>query len=90
MIEMMTEKSTNPRVLVGRVVTKKHRTVTVLVTRQVKEQLYGKYVRRTSKIHADDPENKCQKGDLIKIIESAPVSKTKLWVLGGILEKTAE
>ena len=64
----------------GRVVSNKmDKTITVLVERQVKHALYGKYMRRSTKLHAHDAENACKEGDLVRIAECAPMSKTKNW-----------
>ena len=66
----------------GRVVSNKmDKTVTVLVERQVKHQLYGKYIRRSTKLHAHDAENACQMGDTVRVAECAPISKTKRWTV---------
>ncbi|MBD3647500.1 MAG: 30S ribosomal protein S17 [Pseudomonadales bacterium] len=72
----------------GRVVSNKmDKTITVLVERQVKHPLYGKYIKRSRKIHAHDPENQCQEGDLVTIEETRPISKTKAWKLSSIDRK---
>ena len=75
----------------GRVVSNKmDKTVTVLVERQVKHALYGKYIRRSTKLHAHDAENACKEGDLVRIAECAPMSKTKNWRVVEILTRAAE
>ena len=58
---------------------KMDQTVTVMIERKIKHPLYGKYVKKSTKIHAHDPDNKCQQGDLVKIAECRPISKTKSW-----------
>ena len=58
---------------------KRNKTVTVLVERKVKYPLYGKYIKRSSKLHAHDEDNACHEGDLVRIEEVAPISKTKNW-----------
>jgi small subunit ribosomal protein S17 len=64
----------------GRVVSNKmHKTVTVLIERRVKHPLYGKFVTRSTKVHAHDEENACKEGDLVRIVECRPLSKTKNW-----------
>ncbi len=64
----------------GRVVSNKmNKTVTVLVERQVKHALYGKYIRRSTKLHAHDEDNACNEGDLVRVTECRPMSKTKNW-----------
>ena len=75
----------------GRVVSNKmDKTVTVLVERHVKHALYGKYIRRSSKLHAHDADNACQMGDLVRIVECAPMSKTKNWRVVEVLAHAAE
>jgi len=76
------------RTLVGRVVSDKmDKTVTVLVERRVKHPLYGKVLRRTSKVKAHDEQNAAGTGDLVLIHETRPLSATKRWRLVQILEK---
>ena len=64
--------------------TKMDKTITVLVERRIKHPLYGKYIKRSKKIHAHDEENQCQEGDLVTIEETRPISKTKSWKLSSI------
>lgn len=79
------------RTVEGRVVSNKmEKTVTVLVERQVKHGLYGKYIKRSSKLHAHDEQNACKEGDLVRVIETRPVSKTKNWRVVEILTRAAE
>jgi small subunit ribosomal protein S17 len=63
------------------------KTITVLIERKVKHPLYGKYVKRTTKIHAHDENNECHTGDLVAISECRPISKTKAWKIVKVLEK---
>ena len=73
---------------VGRVVSDKaEKTVTVMLERQVKHPLYGKYIKRSTKVHAHDEENSCGEGDLVTISECRPLSKTKSWRIVEILER---
>jgi small subunit ribosomal protein S17 len=73
-----TEKS--QRTIEGRVVSNKmQKTVTVLLERQVQHPLYGKIVRRSTKVHAHDENNECKEGDVVRIAETRPLSKTKNW-----------
>ena len=73
-----TEKS--GRTVEGRVVSNKmQKTVTVLLERQVQHPLYGKIVRRSTKVHAHDENNECKEGDVVRIAEGRPMSKTKNW-----------
>ena len=75
----------------GRVVSNKmDKTVTVLVERQVKHALYGKYIRRSTKLHAHDADNSCNNGDVVRVAECAPMSKTKNWRVVEILARAAE
>jgi small subunit ribosomal protein S17 len=67
--------------------TKMQKTITVLVERRVKHPLYGKYIRRSRKIHAHDPEGLCQEGDLVTIEETRPMSKSKAWKLRSVDRK---
>ena len=67
---------------------KMDQTVTVLIERKIKHPLYKKYIKKSTKIHAHDPENKCQQGDLVKIAECRPISKTKSWKVVEIVETT--
>ncbi len=87
----MSETSSNPRTLTGRVVSDKmDRTVTVLVERRVRHPLYGKIVRRSTKVHAHDEENSCRVGDTVCVVECRPLSKTKTWRLVEILERAEQ
>ncbi|GAB3313293.1 30S ribosomal protein S17 [Luteimonas notoginsengisoli] len=79
------------RTVEGRVVSNKmDKTVTVLVERQVKHALYGKYIRRSTKLHAHDADNACNEGDVVRVAEIAPMSKTKNWRVIEILSRAAE
>ncbi|KPN71592.1 30S ribosomal protein S17 [Neisseria sp. 83E34] len=78
----------NVRTLLGRVVSDKmDKTVTVLVERKVKHPLYGKVIRRSTKIHAHDEQNQYGIGDIVVIEESRPLSKTKSWTVKKMVEK---
>ena len=85
----MTEaKTSRSRTLVGTVVSdKRDKTVTVLVERRVKHELYGKIVMKSSKYHAHDADGQFKMGDTIEITESRPISKTKNWVATRLIEK---
>ena len=75
----------NPRTLSGTVVSDRmDKTIGVLVERSVKHPVYGKIVRRKSKIHAHDEDNACKVGDFVVIVESKPISKRKSWRLQSI------
>ena len=76
------------RTKTGRVTSNKaDKTVTVMLERQVKHPLYGKYIKRSTKVHAHDEENSCGEGDLVTISECRPLSKTKSWRIVEILER---
>ncbi|MDR7306875.1 MULTISPECIES: 30S ribosomal protein S17 [Rhodoferax] len=87
----MTEaKKSLKRTLIGKVVSdKRSKTVTVLIERRVKHELYGKIVAKTSKYHAHDEKGEYKLGDVIEITESKPISKTKNWVATRLVEKAA-
>ena len=86
----MTEKTKQLRTVEGRVVSNKmNKTVTVLVERQVKHALYGKYLRRSTKLPAHDEENTCNEGDLVRVSECRPLSKTKNWQVVEIITRAA-
>lgn len=76
------------RTLTGIVISNKMRdTIVVLIERLVQHPKYGKFIRRSTKIHAHDPGNKCQERDVVAIRECRPISKTKSWVLVKIKER---
>jgi small subunit ribosomal protein S17 len=76
----MSEQTKAARTIEGRVVSNKmQKTVTVLLERQVQHPLYGKIVRRSTKVHAHDENNECKEGDVVRIAETRPLSKTKNW-----------
>ena len=66
---------------------KADKTITVRIDRRVKHPVYGKIVRRSSKIAAHDERNECREGDVVAIVETRPVSKTKSWRLGRVVER---
>ena len=75
-------RSTNPRILTGVVTSNKaDKTITVKIERKVKHPLYGKVVKRASKVHAHDENNSASIGDIVSVKECRPISKTKTWVL---------
>lgn len=78
----------NTRTLVGRVVSdKRNKTVTVLVERRTKHELYGKIVARSRKYQAHDEQDTYRNGDLVEIAEGRPISKTKSWVVTRLVER---
>ena len=65
------------------------KSITVLVERRVKHPVYGKYITRSTKIHAHDEDNQCKAGDVVTIKETRPISKTKSWALVAVVEQAA-
>ena len=63
------------------------KTITVAVERKVKHPIYGKFVKKTTKFHAHDEKNEAKPGDVVRIMETRPLSKTKRWLLVEIVEK---
>jgi len=66
---------------------KMNKTITVAVERKVKHPIYGKFVKKTTKFHAHDEKDQCTMGDIVKIMETRPLSKTKRWRLVEVVEK---
>ncbi|WP_133511824.1 30S ribosomal protein S17 [Candidatus Thiosymbion oneisti] len=84
----MSEEAKKNRRLTGRVVSNAmDKTITLVVERRVKHPLYGKFIRRSTKIHAHDEANECNPGDLVTVEQCRPLSKTKSWRVMDILEK---
>ena len=76
------------RTFVGKVVSdKRAKTITVLVERRVKHELYGKIIGKSNKYHAHDEKDEYKMGDVVEITESRPISKTKSWVVTRLVEK---
>ena len=63
------------------------KTITVAVERKVKHPIYGKFVKKTTRFHAHDEKNECTIGDIVRIMETRPLSKTKRWRLVEVVEK---
>ena len=79
---------TNVRTLQGTVVSDKmDKSITVAINRFVKHPIYGKYMKRTTKLHAHDENNECASGDVVTIRECRPLTKTKSWTLVKIIER---
>jgi len=86
----MSEQQTNNRTLQGRVISDRmDKTITVLVERRVKHPIYGKFVRRSTKVHAHDENNECHTGDVVVVEQCRPLSKSKTWRLLQIVERAA-
>ncbi len=76
------------RTVQGRVVSNKmDKTITVMVERTVKHPIYGKFIKRSTKLHAHDEANVCNEGDIVTITECRPLSKSKTWMLVDVIEK---
>ena len=87
----MAEAEKTVRTLTGRVVSNKmDKTITVLIERRVKHPIYGKYVKRSTKLHAHDESNQCKIGDKVTIRETRPLAQTKSWALVEIVERAVE
>lgn len=86
----MSEQGNNTRTVTGRVISDKmDKSITVMVERKVPHPLYGKYVKRSTKLHAHDEQNECNMGDTVSIEECRPISKSKSWRLVKVLEKAS-
>ncbi|MDC0603339.1 30S ribosomal protein S17 [Aliiglaciecola sp.] len=82
----MTEQTI--RTVQGRVVSNKmDKSITIAVERKVKHPIYGKFIKRTTKLHAHDETNQCNEGDVVTIRECRPLSKSKNWTLVEIVTK---
>ena len=82
---------TNPRTLSGLVISDRmDKTITVKVERRVKHPVYGKFIRRSTKLHAHDGENECRIGDMVTVVECRPLSKSKTWMLKTIDQRSQE
>lgn len=87
----VTEVVPASRRIVGRVLSSKmDKTITVAVERTVKHPLYGKLLRKTTKLHAHDENNQCHEGDLVAIVETRPISRSKFFRLVEVLESASE
>jgi small subunit ribosomal protein S17 len=85
----MSEKTEVTRTVTGRVVSDKmDKTVTVLIERKVKHPVYGKYIRRSTRLHVHDAENACREGDKVTIEQCRPLSKSKTWRLVDIVGRS--
>jgi len=85
----MSETTETRRTLTGVVVSSRmDKTATVLIERKVKHPIYGKYIRRSSKLHIHDAGNACQEGDQVTIEQCRPLSKSKSWRLVDIVGRS--
>ncbi len=86
----MTSEDKVLRTQIGSVISDRmDKTATVLIERKVKHPLYGKFVKKSTKIHVHDENNECGMGDTVQITECRPLSKTKSWTLVKVLEKAS-
>lgn len=87
---MSEQQTENNRTLQGRVVSDKmDKSVTVAIERRVKHPIYGKFVRKSTKVHAHDENNECQVGDLVVVEQCRPLSKTKSWRFVRLVERAS-
>ncbi len=85
----MSETKAVERTLTGKVVSNsRDKTIAVLVERKVRHPIYKKYIKRSTKVHAHDEKNECGLGDVVRVSESKPFSKTKNWALVEVVEKS--
>ncbi len=85
----MSKSNSVERVLTGKVVSNsRDKTIAVLIERRVRHPIYKKYIKRSAKVHAHDEKNECRLGDVVKVSESKPFSKTKNWALIEVVEKS--
>jgi small subunit ribosomal protein S17 len=86
----MSEQETINRTLIGQVVSDAmDKSITVSVERRVKHPVYGKFLRRSTKVHAHDEANECHVGDTVMVEQCRPLSKTKTWRLVKVLERAS-
>jgi len=89
--ETKTAETKSRRTVVGRVVSDKmDKTVSVAIERLVKHPMYGKYIRRTTKLMAHDENNECKAGDRVAISECRPIAKNKSWRVVDVVERAPE
>ncbi|MCK5382481.1 MAG: 30S ribosomal protein S17 [Gammaproteobacteria bacterium] len=82
----MNDVAATKRTVTGKVISSKmDKSATVLIERKVKHPVYGKYIRRSTKLHIHDADNSCQDGDMVTIEECRPISKTKSWKLVAVV-----
>ena len=83
----MSETTATARTVTGKVISNRmDKSATVMIERKVKHPVYGKYIRRSTKLHVHDAENACQEGDTVVIEQCRPISRTKSWRLVEIVE----
>ena len=86
----MNEQTSANRALQGRVISDKmDKTITVMIERRVKHPIYGKFVRRSTKVHAHDENNECRMGDVVIVEQCRPISRSKKWRFIKLVERPA-
>ncbi|BAO43255.1 30S ribosomal protein S17 [Thiolapillus brandeum] len=84
----MSEQGQTNRTLQGKVISDKmDKSITVQIERRVKHPIYGKFIRRSTKVHAHDENNECRAGDLVVVEQCRPLSKTKKWRFVKLVER---
>jgi len=84
----MSEETKTKRSVTGKVISNKmDKTITVMIERKVKHPVYGKYIKRSTKLHAHDASNECNEGDTVTVVACRPLSKSKKWMLENIVER---
>lgn len=84
----MSEEAKTKRSVTGKVISNKmDKTITVMIERKVKHPVYGKYIKRSTKLHAHDANNECNQGDTVTVVACRPLSKSKKWMLENIVER---
>ncbi|MDH5600257.1 MAG: 30S ribosomal protein S17 [Gammaproteobacteria bacterium] len=84
----MSEETKTKRTVTGKVISNKmDKTITVMIERKVKHPVYGKYIKRSTKLHAHDAGNECNEGDTVTVVACRPLSKSKKWMLENIVER---
>jgi len=87
----MSEEKKVQRTITGRVVSDKmDKSVSVAIERLIKHPVYGKYIRRTTKVMAHDAANECKTGDRVAISECRPISKNKSWSVVSVVERATD
>jgi len=87
----MTETETKQRTLTGVVTSNaSDKSATIMIERRIKHPIYGKYIKRSTKLRVHDEANECNKGDVIVVEQCRPMSKTKSWRLVQVVEKAVE
>ena len=85
----MSDTNSVERILTGKVISNsRDKTIAVLIESRVRHPIYKKYIKRSTKVHAHDEKNECGLGDVVRVSESKPFSKTKNWALIEVIDKS--